>query len=115
MGVLQKIGNSPKNGGCQIVEIRETVKEIVVPVYVIRNRQFKKSPIFSNFSDELLLSYGVPQEWLADVRQVNEETLLELTDHLPAEAAEALLEIATGGKPQVVKSVAPVTAPIRAS
>ena len=32
---------------------------------------------------------------------MTEDTLLELTDHLPAEAAEALLELATGGKPRV--------------
>ncbi len=35
-----------------------------------------------------------------DQRQATEETLLALTDHLPAEAAEALLELATGGKPR---------------
>ena len=38
----------------------------------------------------------------------NEDTLLALTDHLPAEAAEALLELATGGKPRVPQpAVAP--------
>jgi len=34
---------------------------------------------------------------LADVKSATEDTLLTLTDHLPAEAAEALLELATGG------------------
>jgi hypothetical protein len=29
------------------------------------------------------------------------DTLLALAEHLPAEAAEALLELATGGKPRV--------------
>ena len=29
-----------------------------------------------------------------------EDTLLALADHLPGEAAEALLELATGGKPR---------------
>lgn len=32
-------------------------------------------------------------------RLANEDTLLELADHLPAEAAEALLQLATGGQP----------------
>ncbi|PWB81020.1 MAG: DNA helicase, partial [Candidatus Methylomirabilota bacterium] len=32
---------------------------------------------------------------------VTEDTLLAVADHLPAEAAEALLELATGGKPRV--------------
>ena len=52
-----------------------------------------------------LLSYGVPPEWLADVRLANEDSLLVLADHLPGEAAEALLELATGGKPQVPQPV----------
>ena len=57
--------------------------------------------MFDHVADEALLSYGVPAEWLADVREVNEDSLLTLADHLPSEAAEALLELATGGKPQV--------------
>ena len=48
----------------------------------------------------LLLCYGVRSKWLADVRAATEDTLLTLADHLPAEAAEALLELATGGKPR---------------
>ena len=35
------------------------------------------------------------------MRQATEDTLLALVDHLPGEAAEALLELATGGKPRV--------------
>lgn len=52
-------------------------------------------------ADAELLSFGVPAEWLQDVRQATEDTLLTLADHLPGEAAEALLELATGGKPSV--------------
>ncbi len=37
--------------------------------------------------------------------------MLALTDHLPAEAAEALLELATGGKPRVPQPAAVVTNP----
>ena len=61
----------------------------------------RKSFIFGGTSDDELLGYGVPAEWLNDVRKSTEDTLLALTDHLPAEAAEALLELATGGKPRV--------------
>ena len=56
-------------------------------------------------TDDALLGYGVPAEWLSDVRQATEDTLLSLADHLPAEAAEALLELATGGKPRVPQPV----------
>nr|WP_241163540.1 UvrD-helicase domain-containing protein [Burkholderia gladioli] len=50
-------------------------------------------------SDEQLLAYGVPTEWIGDVKATDEESLLEISDHLPSEAAEALLELATGGMP----------------
>jgi Rad3-related DNA helicase len=70
-----------------------------------------KARLFDRVPDETLLSYGVPPEWLPDVREANEDTLLTLADHLPGEAAEALLELATGGKPQVAQPVAPATDP----
>ncbi len=53
----------------------------------------------------------MPTEWLDDVQQATEDTLLALTDHLPAEAAEALLELATGGKPRVLEPVGAVASP----
>ena len=60
-----------------------------------------KPPLFEGVSDDDLLVYGVPEEWLGDVRQVRDEDgLFELGDHLPQEAAEALLELATGGTPE---------------
>ena len=45
----------------------------------------------------------MPEEWLGDVRDATEDSVLDLADHLPAEAAEAaeaLLELAVGGNPQ---------------
>jgi len=42
----------------------------------------------------------VPAEWLGDVRNADEDQLLEIADHLPGEAAEALLELAIGGRPR---------------
>ncbi len=102
----------PKTGAAQLVEIRETVKEIVVPKYVETPKPLPasaKKPLFTKGSDEELLSYGVPAEWIHDVQQATEETLLALVDHLPSEAAEALLELATGGKPRIPQA-APTTA-----
>jgi len=107
----RKLERHPTTGAAQFVEIRETVKEIVVPVAVtapqVRKPASVSAPLFADRSDAELLGYGVPPEWLADVKKVTEETLLVLADHLPAEAAEALLELATGGKPRVP---APATA-----
>jgi mRNA-degrading endonuclease RelE of RelBE toxin-antitoxin system len=104
----RKLETHPKTGAAQLVEIRERVEEITVPKYVeVAQPAPTKRLLFAQHSDEELLSFGVPAEWLADVRQANEETLLELADHLPSEAAEALLELATGGQPQVAR-VAPM-------
>ena len=100
----RKLETHPKTGAAQLVEIRETVKEIIVPTYKEVAEQASANPrLFEHVADEELMGYGVPAEWLADVRQANEDTLLTVADHLPAEAAEALLELATGGKPQVVQ------------
>ena len=61
--------------------------------------------MFASLPDTELLGYGVPAEWLPDVRNANEDTLLGLADHLPKEAAEALLDLATGATPQVARPV----------
>src|ERR1700732_5134481 len=91
----RKLETHPKTGAAQLVEIRETVKEIVVPAYVQTEtaapskppREMK--PLFAGRSDDELLGYGVPAEWLNDVKTATEDTLLVVADHLPAEGAQA--------------------------
>ena len=108
----RKLEIHPRTGAAQLVEIRETVKEIVVPVYVPDTIAPPPKPnLFADRSDEELLGYGVPAEWLDDVRLVNEDGLLLLADRLPGEASEALLELATGGKPRVAQTMMLVTNP----
>lgn len=106
----RKLETHPKTGAAQLVEIRETVKEVLVPVYVQAEHPAQQKPIaallFAKQSDDELLSYGVPPEWLDDVKRATSESLLVLSEHLPAEAAEALLELATGGKPRVPEVLA---------
>ena len=92
----------PRTGAAQIVEVRETVREIEIPVYVpseAPGAPASKPRLFDHLTDDALLGYGVPAEWLADARAATEDTLFALADHLPGEAAEALLEIAVGGTP----------------
>jgi superfamily I DNA/RNA helicase len=55
--------------------------------------------LFEGRSADELLSYGVPVEWLDDVMLADEDSVLVLAGHLPAEAAEALLELAVGRTP----------------
>jgi UvrD-like helicase C-terminal domain/AAA domain len=103
----RKLETHPKTGAAQFVEVRETVQEIMVPRYVeVAQPAPPKPELFARISDNELLGYGVPAEWLADVRCANEDTLLELADHLPGEAAEALLDLATGVAPKVTQPVA---------
>ncbi len=108
----RKLETHPKTGAAQFVEVRETVQEITIPRYVevaqpsVARLAPPKPPLFAGISEDELLGYGVPAEWLGDVRRANEDTLLELADHLPSEAAEALLDLATGVTPKVTKPTA---------
>lgn len=96
----------PKTGAAQLVEIRERVEEVVIRKYVEEdNPSPVRSALFACYSAEVLLGFGVPQEWLPDVLTANEDSLLELVDHLPAEAAEALLNLAIGVKPQTPQAI----------
>jgi mRNA-degrading endonuclease RelE of RelBE toxin-antitoxin system len=94
----RKLETHPKTGAAQLVEIRETIKEITVPKYIEVEQPAPPKPLlFADTPEDVLLSCGVPVEWLEDVRKADEDTLLELAGHLPSEAAEALLDMATGG------------------
>lgn len=108
----RKLETHPTTGAAQLVEIRERVQEIVVPAYVEALPSARTKPLlFAGMPDEELMGYGVPSEWAADVREANEDTLLALVDHLPAEAAEALLELATGGAPRSAQASTPAPMP----
>ena len=109
----RKLETHPKTGAAQLVEIRETVQEMVVPRYAEAPKPIAaKKPLFAGLSDDHLLGYGVPAEWLNDVRKVTDDTLLTLMDHLPGEAAEALLELATGGKPRATQPIVAAINPL---
>jgi len=103
----RKLEIHPKTGAAQLVEIRETVQEIIIPKYVEAVQPPPpKLPLFAHVSEDVLLDYGVPEEWVDDVRKADEDSLLALSDHLPGEAAEALLDLATGVTPQIFQPAA---------
>jgi mRNA-degrading endonuclease RelE of RelBE toxin-antitoxin system len=107
----RRLETHPKTGAAQLVEIRERVQEITVPKYVEKEQEAPKRRIFHNISEGTLLTYGVPPEWVAEVLNATEDGLLEFAGHLPAEAAEALLNLATGIRPPVPEHVAPDSNP----
>lgn len=53
---------------------------------------------FRDLSDDQLLDVGVPRSWMGPVRETEEQDIEALCNLLPAEAAEALLDFATGGR-----------------
>lgn len=111
----RKLETHPTTGAAQWVEIRERVEEVLVQRHVAAVHPTKPAPptLFGAYTDVQLLAYGVPAEWLADVKAADEDGLLDLADHLPAEAAEALLELATGGTPMLPEVGAPGADPFQ--
>ena len=97
----RRIETHPRTGAAQIVEVRERVEEIAVrgepqpaatdtPAPLV-------PPLFSRLSKDDLLGVGVPEDWVDDVRNASEDRFFDLADHIPAEAAEALLDYAATG------------------
>ena len=105
----RRIEAHPKTGAIQIVEVRERVEEIAPPAefdFVLAAEpadpaatEVPASPRhFAGLEGDALLDVGVPRDWLADVRAADEDTFFALAQHLPSEAAEALLEYAATGQ-----------------
>jgi len=75
----RKLEIHPRTGAAQLVEIRERIEEITVAKYIEIERPMVAKPVlFTKHSDDELLGYRVPVDWLNDVRQATEDTILEL-------------------------------------
>ena len=107
----RKLEIHPQTGAAQMVEIRETVKEVTIPKYVESVEPSRKPRLFAGLEESTLLKYGIPVDWIDDVHNATEDSLFELIEHLPGEAAEALLELATGGIPEPVQTASEVINP----
>lgn len=101
----RRIESHPTTGAIQIVEARETVEDIVIPNYVQEDVRMPR--LFAEETDDTLLSWGIPTDWLETVREVTEDTILDVAGYLPAEAAEAIVQAATGVRPTPAEPVAP--------
>ena len=110
--LYRKLEVHPKTGAMQLVTLKEVVQEVINRVVVdVLVAAPPKVVLSALASDDELLSYGVPPELLADVRAVNEDTFMHITSFLPAEAAEALLQVFSGNKPKAPQPVGPGTDP----
>ena len=112
----RKIERHPTTGAMQLVEVRERIEEIEifkpkdVEATVETASAAKPSvSLFDNLRKYELMAFGVPEEWVDDVRKATEDTLFDVLTHLPQEAQEALLKLAVGEKPQPAEP-APVEA-----
>src|ERR1700722_18573495 len=83
----RKLETHPNTGAAQLVELRETVQEIAIPKYVeVERPAVPKPALFGRTPESELLACGVPVEGLDEVRKADEDSLLLLAEHLPAEA-----------------------------
>lgn len=92
-----------RTGAMQLVEIVERAEERLV--YTEKVDDAARAPAavhrpFAELSDDDLLNVGVPRDWLEAVRAADEASVDGLFATLPDEAAEALLDHATGGRLQ---------------
>jgi len=101
----RKIERHPTTGAMQLVEVRERIEE----VEIFKPKDVPAAPLpvaspaallFDNLRKFELMAFGVPEEWVNDVRAATEGTLFDIIEHLPQEAQEALLKLAVGEKPQ---------------
>ncbi|RPF70516.1 3'-5' exonuclease [Aurantiacibacter spongiae] len=90
-----------RSGAMQIVEVIEG-QEKAEPEYGDHSSAMETAgevvQPFWSLTDDQLLDVGVPREWLKHVQVMPEDEIDTLFDRLPAEAAEALYDFATGGK-----------------
>ena len=104
----RKIERHPTTGAMQLVEIRERVEEAAEPRQRAPSaddaQTTQKPALFDNLRKYELMAFGVPEEWVDDVRDATEDTLFDIITHLPQEAQEALLKLAVGEAPQPVKA-----------
>ncbi|MFN3626743.1 MAG: UvrD-helicase domain-containing protein, partial [Parvibaculum sp.] len=110
----RKIERHPTTGAMQLVEVRERIEELPSPPAQLAAPAPVAMPtakplplLFDNLRKFELMAFGVPEEWVDDVRRATEATLFDLLEHLPQEAQEALLKMAVGEHPAPPEPVAP--------
>ncbi|MCY4281745.1 MAG: UvrD-helicase domain-containing protein [Gammaproteobacteria bacterium] len=103
----RRIEIHPQTGAAQIVEVRERVEENASPYFANSQSQLmmvadEPAPaylpgLFHRLSEQELLGVGVPEDWVRDIRQASEDNFLDIAEHLPAEASDALLDYVSSG------------------
>jgi hypothetical protein len=96
----RRIERHPTTGAMQLVEVRQRIEEVVTPQAAPAAAPATKPKLFDNLRKFELMAFGVPEDWVEDVRRADEDTLFDIIAHLPQEGQEALLKLAVGEKPE---------------
>lgn len=109
----RRIEAHPRTGSIQIVEVHERIED-AGPLFARPTAEPAPEPeqqvapsIFANLSEDALLNIGAPSDWIGDIQIWTEERFFQMSDRLPAEVAEALLDYAATGR---LPTPEPVTA-----
>lgn len=103
----RRVDVHPSTGVAQIVKMREVSTETqfsqgstditISPSEGEITSDIDEDLPLSNLSSQQILDVGVPEIWVDQIRNATEDEFLQIADHLPEEASEALLEyVATG-------------------
>ncbi|WP_299653885.1 3'-5' exonuclease [uncultured Jannaschia sp.] len=109
----RRVDVHPRTRAAQIVEVRELVENRPVDPIGAGNLFELPTPpppgpaCLKGLEPNDLAGIGVPSDWVEDLLAADEDKLLALADHIPQEAAEALLAYAVDGTP-----LAPSTPPV---
>jgi len=101
----RRIEAHPRTGAIQIVEVHEAVEEDTAPLFSAPKIEPVPEPlqpvapaIFVDLTEDALLDIGTPSDWVADILTWTEDRFFHMSDRLPAEVAEALLDYAATGR-----------------
>jgi superfamily I DNA/RNA helicase len=98
---------NPVTGSLQVFSITAAEETVAA-----EKKQKTVPGLFEEHADDVLLSFGIPAPLLPSVRSIRtSDGLLALSQHLPAEAAEALTWLAEGLPVEEIRAALTVTPP----
>ena len=87
----KRVDTDTTSGVMRLVEVNETVENRLII------EDDPKGPlIFANYTDDFLLSLGVPADWTETVRNLHDEQIEQLIDYLPDAVVERLYMVSNG-------------------
>lgn len=100
----RRVCKHPDSQAIQIVEVQQRTEfqdpVFYAPTPVAASSAETSRPALAHIADATLRRHGVPADWVPQVKSAaTDDDVLEVCEHLPAEAAEAVLEFWAGRTP----------------